>query len=271
MSLGHKILRSFVPKKKIGLALSGGAAHGIAHIGVLQAFYEEGFEPDMICGVSAGAIVGFLYASHIPPLEILEIAKNLHWKDLLSFRPNRFGLFDTQKTAKLLTKWSGDPDWEQLKYPFYPISFDYSSGKTVCPRNLRPADAVHASMSVPIVFQPFFYNQSALGDGGMTENVPSKYCKLMGADYIVAVNVIAGGLKHFREVKNLRDMINQLKQIMLGHTYRPFYEWEDVYIVPDLNRYSVANMKPVMWYYNQGYREAQKYLADIQTLAHLCK
>jgi NTE family protein len=253
-------------KAPVGLALSGGAAHGLAHIGVLQCLSEFDFEPDLICGASAGAMVGLLYASGLPPMQILEVAKRIRWRDLISFKPGSHGLFSTDKVPSLLQKITGNPDWQDLSLPFYPISFDYSTGRTISPRQLSPVEAVHASMSIPVLFKPVAYNESALGDGGMTEIVPSKFCHKMGAGKIIGVNVIAGGMKPFKHVDRMTTLMGQLKQIMLGHAFRPFEELEDVYIVPDVNRYTVANIKPVQWYFDQGYAETQKHINEVLAL-----
>ncbi len=263
------MLSPFFNKRKaptIGLALSGGAAHGMAHIGALKAFEEHQFKPDMLSGASAGALVGILYAAGVPLQKIDSIASKIRWKDMITLRPGNHWIYTTEKVPKLLRSIIGNPDWTDLNIPFFPISFDYSTGKTICPRDLSPIEAVHASLSVPIVFKPFPYRDTALGDGGMTEIVPTKFLKEQGADRIIGVNVITGGMLPYSQISGFMPLFGQLKQILIGHAYRPFQEMEDVYIVPDVNKYSVANLKPYHYYVEQGYIAAKEAMPQIKAL-----
>lgn len=253
-------------KNRIGLALSGGAAHGFAHIGVLKALDEINFTPDLLSGASAGALVGLLYAAGLSVDDIKKIGSQLRWKDMITLRPGRHWIYSTEKVPKILKKYIGDPDWDDLRLPFYPVSFDYTTGKTLCPRDLSPIEAVNASMSIPVLFKPYPYKDTALGDGGMTEIVPSKYLKDQGARYIIGVNVISGGMRQYKEINGFLPLLGQLKQILLGHAYRPFKSIEDVYIVPDVNKFSVANLKPFDYYVDEGYKATREAIPAILKL-----
>lgn len=179
--------------KKLALCLGGGSAHGFVHIGVLKALEEYGIKPDMVFGVSAGAIVGGAYACGFSIQEIEDIALKFSRNSITDFRlfPLIKGsLLRSQKVDKFFQKLYGNKKIENCKIKFGTLAVDMLSTKIVKMTKGEVWKAVRASMSVPGVFTPVEYNGMKLIDGGVVENIPISLAKHYKADYIIGVNAV---------------------------------------------------------------------------------
>ncbi|NQV16509.1 patatin-like phospholipase family protein [bacterium] len=179
---------------KIGLALGAGAAKGFAHIGVLKALEESGVRVDMIAGSSMGAIIGGSYAAGLSPDTLLEIALNSNWIDVLHLLDPVFptrGFIDGQKIKAFLEDLYGNKKIEDLPIPFAATTVDILKGDLYVINQGSLANAARASSSIPILFNPMSFGDRILVDGGMIDPVPIDVVRSMGADYIIAVNVLA--------------------------------------------------------------------------------
>ncbi|MBN1161296.1 MAG: patatin-like phospholipase family protein [Dehalococcoidales bacterium] len=180
-------------KKKVGLALSGGAARGLAHIGVLDVLQREGIPIDIIAGTSAGAIIGAVYACCRDSDIVKKHALSIDWKKMaslfdLSFRMS--GLLKGGKIEKLLAEYiGGDIDFSKLKIPFSCVATDIDTGEEIVITTGSVTEALRASISVPGIFSVAKRGDRYLVDGGLTTPVPVDTVKQMGADFIIAVNV----------------------------------------------------------------------------------
>jgi NTE family protein len=181
------------PKKKVGLALSGGAARGFAHIGVLDVLQKEGIPIDIVAGTSAGAIIGAVYASCRDSETVKKHALSIDWKKMaslfdLSFRMS--GLLKGRKIEKLLAEYiGGDIDFSKLKIPFSCVATDIDTGEEIVITTGSVTEALRATISVPGIFSVAKRGDRYLVDGGLTTPVPVDTVKQMGADFIIAVNV----------------------------------------------------------------------------------
>jgi NTE family protein len=181
------------PKKKVGLALSGGAARGFAHIGVLDVLQREGIPIDVIAGTSAGAIIGAVYASCRDSETVKKHALSIDWKKMaslfdLSFRMS--GLLKGRKIKKLLSEYiGGDIDFSELKIPFSCVATDIDTGEEIVITTGSVSEALRATISVPGIFSVTKRGDRYLVDGGLTTPVPVDTVRQMGADFIIAVNV----------------------------------------------------------------------------------
>lgn len=174
--------------KKSGLALvlSGGAARGIAHLGILQAMEEAGIRPSVISGVSAGAIVGAFYCSGYPPKKILEIAKKTPF--VRTFRPTRSpGLLKLSKAEELFHEYLKTEHFENLDIPLIISATDVDLAQTVYFSTGKIIPPLLGSSSFPPFFRPVNYNGMTLSDGGLINNLPVEPVK----DYqlVLGVNV----------------------------------------------------------------------------------
>jgi len=179
---------------KLGLALGAGAAKGFAHIGALRAIEEAGLRVDMIAGSSMGSLVGGGYAAGLSVDELSDVALNSNWVDVITLIdpviPTR-GFIDGQKIIEFLNDLYDNQKIENLQIPFAATTVDILEGKLYILNRGNLANAVRASASVPIVFNPMAQGNKVLVDGGMRDPVPINVVRSLGADYIIAVNVLA--------------------------------------------------------------------------------
>ncbi|MFP4378113.1 MAG: patatin-like phospholipase family protein [Spirochaetales bacterium] len=172
-----------------GLALGGGAARGVAHIGVLRVLEEEGLEPDFICGTSAGSIVGALYAGGYRWETIAEVVRSTDWRDIVQPVFPKMGLVKAEKLQQRLNELLDSLTFEELDVPFCAVAVDIMTGKKVQLRTGPVAPAVRASCSVPGIFEPMIDGDRVLVDGGILEEVPIYTCQDMGAKIVLAVDL----------------------------------------------------------------------------------
>ncbi len=180
-------------KKKVGLALGGGAARGMAHIGVLEILERENIPIDMIAGTSAGAVVGALLAQRKSAAEIKQLARDFDWKhrfQAVDLTLPKNGFIAGKKIKQLLKSIIGDVDFNELGMPFACVATDVNSGEEVVINQGSVLEAVRASISIPVIFSVVEYKGRHLVDGGLVNPVPVSVLKAMGADFIIAVNVM---------------------------------------------------------------------------------
>lgn len=181
-------------QRKIGLALGGGAARGLAHIGVLEVLEREGIPIDMISGTSAGAVIGALYAQGKDAIVIKSLAVDMSWKRLASLVDitlSRTGFIQGKRIKSLLEQvLGGDIQFADLKMPFACVATDIMTGEEVVISQGPVLEAVRASISVPGVFTIARWKGRYLVDGGLVNPLPVRVLKEMGADFVIAVNVL---------------------------------------------------------------------------------
>ncbi len=181
-------------RDKIALALSGGGALGLAHIGALKALEERGLKPDYLAGTSAGSIIGAFYACGLSVAEIEKIALSIDRKktfQLLSPTLPRGGLMDAREFIAFMEEIVGeDTRIEDLKLPFIAVAVDFRNGNTLYIERGRLVDAVRASIAIPGVFKPLEANGTLLVDGGLRENLPLSALRNFKYDTLIGVNVL---------------------------------------------------------------------------------
>jgi NTE family protein len=190
---------------KLGLALGGGGAKGFAHLGVLEALTEAGIEFDVVAGTSIGALIGAVYVSN--NLEKLErFAKNIGITDipfLLGPTWPKGGLFSGKYVEKLIDEFVNLQNIEDLKKPFAAVCVDLNKAEifTFTKGNLKRA--IRASTSIPGLFKPVIFEDKLLVDGGVLESVPDQAVRDLGADFIVAVDLLSDLTSYgFKDGKN---------------------------------------------------------------------
>lgn len=178
-------------RRRIGIALGGGAARGWAHIGVLKALDDMGIRPDIMAGTSIGALVGA--ASQVNQLDALEKwVRGLARLDILRLMDARLsggGFMRGDRLMQALSKYVEDRNIEDLPIPFAVVATDLDTGHEVWLREGSLQDAVRASIALPGLFSPVRLNDRWLLDGGLVNPVPVSVCRAMGADIIIAVNL----------------------------------------------------------------------------------
>lgn len=181
-------------RARVGLALGGGAARGMAHLGVLRALSDAGVRIDCIAGCSIGALVGAIAASG--SADALETTfKTFDWKKTLSFFDvvfPRSGLIDGAKVSALVREHLPAARFSDLALPFAAVATDLLTGDEVILRSGDVIDAVRASIAVPGIFTPVRQDVRVLVDGGLSNPLPVSVARMLGADVVIAVDLNHG-------------------------------------------------------------------------------
>ncbi len=178
---------------KLGLALGGGGAKGFAHLGVLEVLSEAGIEFDVVSGTSIGALIGAVYVSGNMG-NLKDFATNLSMTDLpFMLGPTwpKGGLFSGNYIEELVDKFVDVENVEDLQKPFAAVSVDLNKAEVVTFKSGNLKRAIRASTSIPGVFKPVIYEDKILVDGGVLESVPLDAVRTLGADFIVAVDLLS--------------------------------------------------------------------------------
>jgi len=179
--------------RTIGLALGGGAAKGLAHIGVLKAFEEAGIKPDLVAGSSMGGLVGAAYVTGVPIDTLIVLAEKTDWRKMASlFRPSfaRSGLTRGKAVTELLDSLYPIKRLEITLIPLALTAVDIRTGRLIVLQRGDLVKAVRATISIPIIFTPVLQSDTLLVDGGLVDPVPVDVVRKMGAEFVIAVNVL---------------------------------------------------------------------------------
>ena len=179
----------------IGLALSGGAARGMAHVGVLKALAENDIRIDCIAGTSAGSLVGGALASGMPLDEIEDLGRKLRWRDIGRVTMSRLGVQSNERLEQYLRARLPISKFEELPIPLAVVATELKTGAAVIMRDRGDVPlAIRASCAIPGWYVPVVDEQGRqLVDGGLVAVVPSSVARSLGADIVIAVDVNAAG------------------------------------------------------------------------------
>lgn len=244
---------------KVALALGGGAARGIAHIGVLKVLEERGVVVEGVAGTSIGAIIGSLYCKGYSWQEIWDIAQELSWKELIKLSFSGMGLANTGKLAKLLEELLEDRNFSDLKLPFRAVAVDITNAQEVVIDNGRVAPAVLASASIPGIFEPVQLGGRYLVDGGVSNNVPSDIARPLTGGKVLAVDLNAQATEH-EEPRNLMDVTLKTFAILMWNTSNQGREEADLLIQPDIDGFRYYDLSRAEELFRRGEEAARKVL-----------
>ena len=176
-------------RKRVGLALGGGGARGMAHVGVIRLLEREGIPIDCIAGASAGSVVGAAYAAGLRAQELLSLALRLRWHDIARPAWPRRGFVSMERLEYWLVETLGDLTFADLRLPYAAVAADLATGEQVVLKEGRLAPAVRASCSVPGMVIPVEIDGRLLSDGGVLNNLPISVVRELGADVVIAVGL----------------------------------------------------------------------------------
>jgi len=263
-------MKKQIGNKKVGLVLGSGSAKGLSHIGVLHFLEEADIKIDYIAGSSIGAMIGGAYAAGISINEIEDIALQT---DLASsvkyFIPtiSKSGLITGTKVKEFLKDIVGDIEIENLNIPFAATATDIFTGQEIDFNKGNLVEAIRASISVPIIFQPVIHNDQILVDGGLANPLPINVACEMGADFIIAVNVMPSLDKtntgKRKENNNLQDstFTAEMKSAMRKklEALNIDYKWIKK-LLANKGKYNIPGLKKVL---NQSVYITQRKLARL--------
>ena len=258
-------------RKKIGLALSGGAARGLAHIGVLEILQKAGIPIDMIAGTSAGAVAGAIYAWNRDitrmKKEVLEV-KWMKIAPLIDLSLLKSGLIKGRKIKGLLASYvGGNIKFSDLKIPFACVASDIETGEEVVIDSGSVSEALRGSISIPGIFAVVKHEGRYLVDGGLTTPVPVEVVKKMGADFIIAVNVTPSASDRVQKIRKEPSIFHVIMQSIYITTYamaQHNLEYADIVIEPDLARIGAGDFQKARELIRRGEQAAQKAIPEIK-------
>lgn len=286
-------------RPRVGLVLSGGAAKGLAHIGVLKVLEEAGIPIDMVAGTSMGSIVGGLYALGYSADSLEKIALSQNWAALLldevsrdnysndekdefdkymvsfpvkDLRPRLPGGLKTGQNISLFLNRLTLPaysvsDFNQLPRPFLCIAADIVTGDEVVLRKGNLARALRASMAIPSVFTPVQIDNHLLVDGGIVNNFPADHLKEMGADIIIGVN-LGFRLHSENELNSLSSILEQSVFFRAAERNKQNQKLVDILIQPDVYKnFTAASFNEAAKLIAEGERAARAVWPQLKALA----
>ncbi len=244
--------------KKLGFALGAGGSRGVAHVGFLKAMEEKGIKPDFIAGTSMGSVVGACYSLGMTADQMMTEVEKLKFSEIFDLSLNPIGngaLLRAKKMRKKLVKYYKDYKFDDLKVPFVAVATDLVTGNPyVFKGKEKVIDGVVASSSIPSVFKPVVKDDKVLVDGGITRRVPIDEVREMGAEVVVAVDVL-GKLRESRKNFNMFSVCLRIVDIMDSQIvdHRREIQKPDLFLEPDLGDMSQYKFKELKTAFDKGY------------------
>lgn len=231
-------LRTAVPtpfqRPQIGLALGGGFARGIAHIGALKVLEEEGIPIDYVSGTSVGAIIAAAYCSGVSAKELSEIALLVRFKHFARWTFSRYGFCNNDRIDGLMRRMMKVHTFEEMKIPLAVAATEFNTGNAAVFTSGQVIPAVRASCAYPGMFLPVEVNGKTYVDGMLAWLVPTTPLKAMGADRIIGLYLNASWVK-MRAPRHLFDVIGQCFSIAQERMSDSWKRDADLVIEPNVD------------------------------------
>ena len=262
-------LKDHIGDRKVGLALGSGSAKGLSHIGVLKALEELEIKIDYVAGTSIGSLIGGAYAAGLPLDKIEDIALETDVASMAKFfMPTipKFGLVTGLKVENFFQSHFGEREIESLIIPYAAVATDILTGEEVVFYKGSLVKAIRASISIPVIFKPVIHNDLVLVDGGLTNPLPIDIVRKMGAEFIIAVNVIKplGKNKDGRTDNRISRNVKALSSIspFLQSKLEEFH-LDSKWIMNVLNREEKHEIPGIKKIFNQSVQITQQKLAGM--------
>lgn len=249
-------------KQKVGLALSGGSALGICHIGAIKALKENGIPVDCVSGTSAGAVVAAAFAFGVSLEKMIEISRRLSWSNVSRFGYSKLGLNSNEPVGDIVEEMIGKVKIEDAPIPLAIVATDIDTGKKVVFRKGSVAEAVRASTCIPGFFVPVQIGSKKMVDGGLVENLPVSPLKEMDADVLVGINL--GHFRTYRKTENVLDVITNSYGILLKQQNQEFDCEEGVFIEPHLEKFTPSDFEKADALMKTGYDATSQAISQIK-------
>jgi len=228
--------RPSIERPRVGLALAGGFARGIAHIGVLRVLREANIPIDCISGTSVGALIGAGFCAGASLEDMQKIGAATTFADFGRWTPSWLGLATNLRMEKYLARFTPAKTFEELAIPFAVAATDINAGISVYYTRGPLALPIRASCAYPGLFVPIQFEGRTLVDGFLTSPVPVEGALLLGADIVIAVYLEAGNVE---QPRTFTDILSRSFTIIQRHTDLAWRQQADVIIEPDV--------KPFVW------------------------
>ena len=225
---------------KVGLALSGGGARGFAHAGVLSVLVEAGVPIDLVAGTSAGSFAGGAFAAGLSPAEIVAMSSKIRWRNSVTPAMSPMGLLSNAPMGKLIRREFPVTKVEETKIPFGAVACDLDAGTEVLLTSGDLDIVIRSSCAVPGIFAPVKHPDGRLlVDGGVMQPVPVKAARDMGADVVIAVDLMACGATFRQRPSTALGVVFQAAMTLLRTASLSQHYTADVIIEPQ-----IAHLRP---------------------------
>jgi NTE family protein len=267
--------------RRVGVALSSGGAHGLAHIGLLRVLEQEGIPVDMVAGTSMGAIIGGAFAAGRRGEDLIQVGReagaflttSTAWR-FVDLRPSRSGLIRGDRARQYITRWVMNKRFEDLEIPFFAVATEVVSGQAVVFSQGPVSRAIRASTSVPGIMQPVPYGDDYLMDGAAADPVPCRPLAAAGADIIIACNAIPQVADRlYRRMNqrrggppNMLELSHSEAEIMAGQIAVLKMKPYDVLIQPKVGQYHWRDGRRITEFVRLGEAATRAALPQIRDL-----
>ncbi len=252
-------------RPRVGLALGGGFARGLAHIGVLKVLTENSIPIDAVAGVSVGSIVGAGFAGGLSPLQMTDVARKTQWRTFGRWTVSKLGLATNERMGAWLRSTLPGSTFESLALPLFVVATDISTGEAVTFQGGDLLLAVRASCSFPGLFTPVAYDGRLLIDGAFAAGVPVEPLREARMGLIIGVHLKLSG-RPAHVPTNIFQVIGQSFQIAQSRTTATWRDYCDIVIEPEVNGFNWDDFKQVDELVAAGERAARQALPRLRDL-----
>lgn len=224
-------------RSKLGLALGGGFARGLTHIGVLKALEESGIPVDFVAGTSVGALIGACYCGGVSAIELAEIARMARFKDFARWTLSRYGFCSNDRIARFCARVLKITTFEELKIPLAITATDFRSGEAVVFSQGSLINPIRASCAYPGMFLPVEIEGRSYIDGMLAYAVPTTPLRAMGAERVLGVYLSAHWTQS-RSPRHLFEVIGQCFSIAQSRMSETWKKDADLVLEPDVTGFS---------------------------------
>ena len=250
-------------RPRVGVALAGGFARGIAHIGVLRVLREAGIPIDCVAGTSVGALIGTAYCAGTPLEDMEAIGRTTSFADFGRWTPSWLGLATNQRMEKYLERLTAAKTFEELKTPLAISTSDINEGITVYYTSGSLVQPLRASCAYPALFVPIQYDGRTLVDGFLTAPVPVEGTLILGADVVIAVYLDSGS---DTTPRTAAEVISRSFNIIQRHAEVAWRQQADLIIEPEVREYAWDDFSKTPELVNAGEVATMKLLPEIRAL-----
>ena len=264
-SFAYGNVKQGAERPRVGLALAGGFARGIAHIGVLRVLREAGIPIDCVAGTSVGALIGTAYCAGTSLEDMEATGRTTSFADFGRWTPSWLGLATNQRMEKYVERLAAAKTFEELKTPLAISTSDINEGITVYYTSGSLVQPLRASCAYPALFVPIQYDGRTLVDGFLTAPVPVEGALLLGADVVIAVYLDSGS---DTTPRTAAEVISRSFNIIQRHAEVAWRQQADLIIEPDVREFAWDDFSKTPELVNAGEAATMKLLPEIRALVN---
>jgi NTE family protein len=250
-------------KKTVGLALGGGSARGLAHIGVISVLEKHNIPVDIVSGCSMGAIIGGIYASGCEIEYLSKFISAIDEKKLFDYTIPTRGYIRGNKIQQLIRMLTRNNDFGQTKKPFACIAVDMETGELVTFKKGPLHEAIRASISIPGVFIPHVIDGKVYVDGGVKDRNAIDAARETGADFVIASDVGYRG-EGLSKPRRMFEVVENAFTLAAWEITREQLKRADVVVEVNVRDFDANTMKDAEKIIERGARAAEKYIPEIK-------